>query len=196
MSPHHFLYLHGFNSSGESQKAQQVAAFLQAHYPEINFSHPQLPSLPEDAKAFITSWLGQHSKAQVSLIGSSLGGFYATYFSQRNQLKAILINPAVAAHQLLTNYLGPQQNPYTLEKYQLTERHMHSLKSMHVDTIAEPKNLLLLLQMQDEVLNAKQVSHYYQKCPAIIEPKGNHAFQGLARFLPYAVSWLLNSEGD
>ena len=67
---------------------------------------------------------------------------------------------------------------------------------MHIDTIAEPKNLLLLLQMQDEVLNAEQVSHYYQKCPAIIEPTGDHGFQGLERFLPHAVSWLLNSEGE
>lgn len=112
------LYLHGFNSSPGSAKAQQMAAWVAEHRPDIEVVIPAQPNTPAAAWAAIEQTIADlqsryGNEFKLGAVGSSLGGFMATRVSERYGCHAALINPAVRPHELLCDYLGPQTNPYT-----------------------------------------------------------------------------------
>jgi len=65
----------------------------------------------------------------------------------------VLINPAIHPYDDLLPYLGSQTNPYTLERYDLTQGHFAELEAMRVPRIAVPERYLLLVQSGDELLD-------------------------------------------
>ncbi|HET8707528.1 MAG TPA: YqiA/YcfP family alpha/beta fold hydrolase, partial [Pseudomonadales bacterium] len=97
---------------------------------------------------------------------------------------AALINPAVGPHRLLEAYLGEQVNPYTGERYRLTKEHMQQLEMLDCEPIQHTKNILLLAQLGDEVLDTQLAIKKYQGCEQIIEAGGSHAFDGFSRHIP------------
>jgi predicted esterase YcpF (UPF0227 family) len=91
----------------------------------------------------------------VTLVGSSLGGFYATWLAEKHGLKAVLINPAVHPHRDLRVFLGVQQNLHTGEKYELTESHLAQWEQLFVPAIT-PTRYLLLVETGDELLDYRE----------------------------------------
>ncbi|MGL5452795.1 MAG: YqiA/YcfP family alpha/beta fold hydrolase, partial [Aeromonas sp.] len=149
------LYLHGFNSSPGSAKAQQMAAWVAHHRPDIEVIIPAQPNTPAAAWAAIERVMSDlvlrygHS-FKLGVVGSSLGGFMATKVSEHYGCRAALINPAVRPHALLCDYLGPQTNPYTGEHYELLPSHIEELRMLAVPLTA-PDRLWVLQQQGDEV---------------------------------------------
>jgi len=177
MSEYHLVYIHGFNSSPGSFKAQQLEAFVQLNKLAVQVHIPQLSHWPEQAMGQLTDLLETLS-GRVLLIGSSLGGFYSTALLARYpEIKAVLVNPAVAAHDLLPAYLGPNENLYTGEKYQLTLEHMQQLKALYLSEVVGAERMLVLLQTEDETLDYRQAEQYYQNARLEIELGGNHSFE-------------------
>lgn len=183
------IYIHGFNSSPDALKAQAVAAYIKQHQLKIEFLHPQIPDTPDQAINFLKNLLVSLKHRKVSLIGSSLGGFYATWLAEEYHLQAVLINPAVRPHELMHRYLGINQNPYSGVYYELTSGHIQALQSLFIATISKPENLLVLLQTGDEVLNALEASQRFYQSRCLIEYGGNHRFQGFEKYLPRVFSW-------
>ena len=95
------VYLHGFNSSPASSKARQLRDYMAGRGRLAEFYCPTLAYSPRAAVDQIESALAEHASDAVTLVGSSLGGFYATYLAEKYGWKAILVNPAVHAHRLL-----------------------------------------------------------------------------------------------
>lgn len=104
------LYIHGFNSSPLSEKANNLKQWLAEHYPQINMVVPQLPNYPQEAANLLDGILAEHQHEKVGLVGSSLGGYFSIYFSERYQIPAVLVNPAVRPFDLLNDYLGENTN--------------------------------------------------------------------------------------
>lgn len=188
--PKMLLSLHGFHSSPNSLKAQQMRQYLQAEGSDIEFVCPQLPVLPIDMWALIELIFDQYKGYEIAVIGSSLGGFLATQVAQQYAVKALLINPAVVPHVLLTQYQGQQTHPYLQQSYHIDTHYIQQLRKLEVKTLKYPHNMWVLLQQQDEVLDYRDAMHKYQACKITCESGGDHSFIGFERYLAEIIHFL------
>ncbi|MFM9882418.1 MAG: YqiA/YcfP family alpha/beta fold hydrolase [Burkholderiales bacterium] len=177
------IYLHGFNSSPASHKATVLGEHLRQRGLAGHFLCPELPHRPAAAIALIEASIARHRSQSITLIGSSLGGFYATYLAEKLGLKAILLNPAVFPHRDLTRYLGPQRNLYSGGAYVLTDLHVRELATLWVERI-DPARYLLLVETGDEVLDYREAVARYAGARQIVVEGGDHALQCFADQLP------------
>jgi predicted esterase YcpF (UPF0227 family) len=175
------VYLHGFNSSPASGKAKQLGNYMAEIGRQADYYCPALPNSPREAIAQVESTLARGPAEAITLVGSSLGGFYATHLAEKHGWKAVLVNPAVHAHQLLREALGTQTNWHTGEKWVLTESHLAELAALDVARISQPERYLLLAQTGDEVLDYRDAVSYYAGATQIIEAGGDHGFTGFER---------------
>ena len=184
------IYIHGFNSSPASFKAKLLKSYMASLGLEKRLLIPELSSVPNKAisqletlilNPKLTNRFG--TNCPISLIGSSLGGFYATWLAEKYDTRAVLINPAVNPYDLLDEYLGENTNFHTGEKFELTKEHIDQLHSLEVDTITKPDRYLLMLQTGDDVLDYKLAMEKYSAIPSIVEEGGGHEFAGFDRHL-------------
>lgn len=182
------IYIHGFNSSPDSQKAQLFSDYCAQHYAHVSVYIPALSYDPQQAMAQLEQLIkegGDVGKDEVMLlVGSSLGGYYATYLAEKFCLKAALINPAVAPCRHLNNeFIGPHTNYYTGEDYELTMKHVDFLATLELAELAYPENFLVLLQTGDEVLDYRLALDYYQGAMLQVQEGGDHGFKNFAGVL-------------
>lgn len=176
------LYIHGFNSSPASAKARLFSRYCDER--GIALSVPELSYDPAKAMAMLEAIVKEWGEVNL-LVGSSLGGYYATYLSEKYNLKAALVNPAVSPYKHLSEeFLGKQTNYYTGESYELGLEHVDSLKKLDVDPVIRPDNFLLLVQTGDEVLDYRLAVEKYQGASQIIQPGGDHSFNGFESVIP------------
>jgi predicted esterase YcpF (UPF0227 family) len=182
------IYLHGFNSSPQSTKARQmvarVAALPSASRPRIEV--PALPPRPEQAVAEVRNLIERDGPEGVTLIGSSLGGYYATWLAERYAaagVRAVLINPTTGPAADLRPYLGPQRNLYTGAEYALTEEHLRQFLALRVERITRPERYYLLVQTGDEVLDYRLAVAHYARAFQLVLGGGDHAFRDFGRHI-------------
>lgn len=176
------LYIHGLNSSPASTKASQLIAAMTARGLQAQLRVPALHHHPRQAIAQLDALIAELGRP--TLVGSSLGGYYATHLAERHGLKALLINPAVRPHELFDGYLGTQTNLYSNETWELTADHVTALAELAVEPPADPNRYQVWLQTGDETLDYQRAQAYYRHCALRIEAGGDHGFQGFAERLP------------
>ena len=174
------VYLHGFNSSPQSHKAQVLHRYMRSRGLEPEFACPGLPPNPRDAVRAIQDLVGHQTPCYV---GSSLGGFYATYLVETRGGKAVLINPAIEPHVGLRSCLGPQRNLYTGEPYELTEAHLAQWRELYVPRVS-PERYLVLLETGDEVLDYRQAVKRYAGAEQSVIEGGDHSLRSFPEHLP------------
>ena len=175
------IYIHGFGGSGEGNKATILRKILYAD----GFIAPSLPTNPALAIATLCELIKTLSKYEkVMLIGSSLGGFYALHLAFKYQLKAVLINPAVHPDETLSCALGISggKNFYDESRFEWNESHLQTLKSFMPIKVNQ-KDILLLLQKGDEVLDYSEAATLLQGCEQIVEEGGDHSFRAIERYV-------------
>ncbi|HLT03539.1 MAG TPA: YqiA/YcfP family alpha/beta fold hydrolase [Pseudomonas sp.] len=177
-----FLYLHGFNSSPASHKARQLTRACERLGIADRLRVPALHHHPRRAIAQCEQAIAELGTPL--LIGSSLGGYYATHLAERHGLKALLINPAVRPHTRFDGYLGPQQNLYSGETWQLTSEHIQALAELEVAPPRDPQRCQVWLQTGDETLDYRHAEAWYRACALRLQPGGDHGYQGFAQQLP------------
>ena len=174
------IYIHGFNSAPASFKARLIGARMHALGREQEYFVPALPHRPAEAMALLCDLLDKHSIA--ALIGSSLGGFYATYLAERYGARAVLVNSAVKPYKLLRNYLGPQKNLFTGAEYELTVQHVTELEALETTAIT-PERYLLLTRTGDEVLDYRDGVEKYRGARQHVIAGGDHGFDDFENYL-------------
>lgn len=183
---HSIVYLHGFNSSAKAQKAAIARDWFATHHPKVDFSVPQLPDNPDSAAESIDAYLDKkrNNGDSLSLIGSSMGGFYANYFAEIYACRAVLINPVVYPHRLLRDYLGEQVNTYTGAKYSLDVSMMDRLQEKIQAELKDNQSRMVLLQTGDETLDYREAQQFYSASQLHVEVGGDHGFQRFGNWLP------------
>lgn len=183
------IYLHGFNSTGESAKG---LALKHALTHEITVYTPTYHYDParaiNDLTHYIAQKIAEHPKdKKCMIIGSSLGGFYAQYLARQFPgALAVLINPALGPIASLENHLGENVNYYSGEKYILEPQHLEALKQFDIaQPCLAPVPTLLLIDKGDELIPYQYAVDKYQACgKLVLYAGGNHQFQHLAEAIP------------
>lgn len=191
------LYLHGFLSSSASQKAQQLRQLYQQHGCSERLATPDLPFAPREAIALAQATLidMQRRYGTVFIMGSSLGGYYATHLAEQFSCAAALINPAVAPYRLFADYLGEHEHFYHGTRHTLTPAHIEQLRELDCPTLHHPERLLLLLQTADETLDYRLAARHYNDCPSWLESGGNHSFINFTARLPMLFAFARHHAG-
>lgn len=178
----HIIYLHGFMSHPQSAKATALGEALKP----LNCSYhtPFLPVHPQQAIELIDTLIRQCQPEPITLIGSSLGGFFATYFTEKYQIKSVLINPVVHAHEILDIFYGLQTHPHTGETFVVDEQDRQHLLPYDTRTINYPDKYLVYLQTGDEILDYRLATELYKACDLVVIKGGNHRFKNFDAIIP------------
>ncbi|EXJ09439.1 MULTISPECIES: YqiA/YcfP family alpha/beta fold hydrolase [Nitrincola] len=187
------IYVHGFNSSPASWKAQRLVAYMQAIGREQDVLVPPLSASPAEAMEQLQEIVQAHRERFITLVGSSLGGYYSTWLTEHYlNVRSVLVNPAVYPYRLLENWLGENENIYTHERYQLTHEHLAQLHALDVPEIFDPSRYVLLTQTGDETLDYREAVEKFAGSTQYIQEGGSHGFDAFDEWIPMILAF---SEG-
>ena len=192
MSPSHVLYLHGFRSSPKSFKAQQMAAWMQAHRPDVHWWCPQLPPSPREAMAMVADRVDRWPADRFAVVGSSLGGFYATWVAERCGGPAVLLNPAVDPAHDLAGYIGEQRSWHDPEEhFFFRPEYVDELKALTLPALTRPERYFAVIAKGDEVLDWREMHARYAAARVKLLEGGDHALSDFAsQHLPDVLKFL------
>lgn len=175
------LYLHGFCSSPASWKSRLLADEMARRGFAERFLCPQLSTVPAQAMADLDRLI-EVQAGPVTLVGSSLGGHYATYLAERHGLRAVLINPAAVDRLDVTKFIGEQTQFHSGERFVFTAEHAAQLKAQVVRPT--PDRYWLLLETGDEVLDYHAAQAFWFGCRQTVLEGGDHSFTRFPDYLP------------
>ena len=190
----HLLYLHGFRSSPRSTKAQRMARWVAEQRPDLVFACPQLPPSPREAIALARETVASWPRDTMALMGSSLGGFYATVLAQELGVRTVLLNPAVDPARDLAQYIGEHscwQNPE--ERFFFRPEFVAELREMQIDgPLAHPERMLAVIAKGDEVLDWREMhARYDQGCRIKLLEGSDHGLSDFDDYLSELTDFLL-----
>ncbi len=182
----HLLYLHGFRSSPQSFKARWMADWVAAHRPDLVWACPQLPPAPADALADILALTAGWPAATTGVIGSSLGGFYATIVAESLGCRAVLVNPAVDPARDLVAHIGRQTMYHAAsESFDFKIEYVDQLAAMAPPRpLAHPENILAIVAKGDEVLDWREMAARYAHGPLKLIEGSDHGLSDFEAHVP------------
>ncbi len=176
------LYLHGFRSSPLSFKARLLAQHFAQLGRSDEFVCPQLPASPAQAIELAQALIDDAQDQCVTLIGSSLGGFYATYLAEQNQCKALLINPAVQPPRDLQSYVGVTTAFHSDARFEFKASYVDELRALSIAAISQPQRYMLIAATGDEVLDWREMVKHYAGAKHFVIDGSDH---GVSEFADY-----------
>ena len=186
----HLLYLHGFRSSPQSAKARQMAAWMQQHRPEVHWWCPQLPPSPREAMALLHDETAAWPAASTGVIGSSLGGFYATALTERLGCRAVLLNPAVDPARDLQRHIGETTAWHSDERFFFRAEFIDELRAISPAVLTQLERYFAVIAKGDEVLSWVEMSARYRGCRIRLLEGSDHALTDFEQQLPEVVGFL------
>jgi len=173
----HLLYLHGFRSSPQSTKARQFRDWVHEHRPDIHWWCPQLPPSPRDAIALLARGTADWPLAGTAVIGSSLGGFYATVLAERwaHAVRVVVLNPAVHPDRDLADRIGETTAWHSDERFFFRPEYIADLRDMRPLAITQPHRCFAVIAKGDEVLDWRDMAARYAGCPMQVLEGNDHA---------------------
>ncbi|GAA4005725.1 alpha/beta fold hydrolase [Comamonas faecalis] len=191
MTTTHMLYLHGFRSSPQSAKAQRMARYVEQNHPRVQLWCPQLPPSPREAMALIEDGIAGWPSARMAVVGSSLGGYYASAVAQRMHCKSVMLNPAVDPARDLAHYIGEQSSWHTPEeRFFFRAEYIDELRALDVRGQPQAAPELLVAARGDELLDWREMVARYPQAQHIVLPGGDHALSDFEQVLAPVFAFL------
>lgn len=191
MTTTHLLYLHGFRSSPQSAKARLMAQHIAEAFPDVVWHCPQLPPSPRIALEMVLEATAAWPSESMAVVGSSLGGFYATRVAERRDCRAVLLNPAVYPARDLQKYIGAQIQWHAPEEAFFFQPHyVQELEDLACGEITRPERYFCLIAKGDEVLDWREMQARYAACQLLLLEGGDHAISDFAQHLSRVLAHL------
>jgi len=172
----HLLYLHGFRSSPRSTKAQLVMQRMAERHPSVQCWCPQLPPSPRDAMELVMRGIASWPSASMAIIGSSLGGFYATHIAAMTRCRAVMLNPAIDPARDLAKYIGEQTQWHDpQERFHFQPAFIQELRALEIGLLPQPERCLAVIAKGDEVLDWREMQARYPGSHITLFEGGDHA---------------------
>jgi len=191
MNTTHLLYLHGFLSSPASNKARMTAAAVAERHPSVRWLCPMLAASPRQAMHDVLHAIDGWPRATTALIGSSLGGFYATWLAERLGCKAVLLNPAVRPARDLAPHVGQQtlwHAPST--QFVLQPHYIDELRAMELPCISQPERYFAVIAQGDEVLDWQEMQAHFSGAAIKLLAASDHALSDYDQHIDEVLGFL------
>ncbi len=187
----HLLYLHGFRSSPQSAKARRMAAWMREHRPDLHWWCPQLPPSPREAIELVSRGVAGWPVERRAVIGSSLGGFYATVMAERLCCPAVILNPAVDPARDLAAYIGEQTTWHDpAERFYFRPEFVGELRAITPGAITHPARYFAVIAKGDELLDWREMHARYAGCRIKLLEGSDHALSDFEDHLGEIVAFL------
>ena len=187
----HLLYLHGFRSSPQSFKARRMQAWMQQHRPDVVWWCPQLPPSPREAVASLEQGIADWPQERMGVVGSSLGGFYATVVAERTGCRAVLLNPAIDPARDLAAYIGEQTTFHDpAERFFFRAEYVDELRALTPVAITQPARYLGVFAKGDELLDWREMASRYAGARVKLLEGSDHALSDFDDHLGDVVAFL------
>lgn len=188
------LYIHGLDSNANAEKGKLLEQFCAVHFPHINVVRPDLNVAPAEAMARLQAIIA--ADPDTGLVGSSLGGFYATLASNLTGKRAVLINPSTHVGESLKRFFpdnfanlpADYVGHTTPDGWAITKAHIEWLIDHRPKRATFADKILLLVKTGDELLDYREAVEYFSQsaaeqngqCHIIIEEGGDHRMSDFA----------------
>ena len=187
----HLLYLHGFRSSPQSQKARTMRQVMAQQHPGVVWWCPQLPPSPKAAIAMLMAGIADWPRESMAVMGSSLGGFYVTHLAAQTGCRTVLLNPAVYPARDLADYIGEQTTWHDAqERFFFRPEFVQELRDLETTAVLHPERTLAIIAKGDEVLDWREMQARYAGAKMRLLEGGDHALSDFDTHLPAILSFL------
>ncbi|MDQ6638559.1 MAG: esterase [Pseudomonadota bacterium] len=187
----HLCYLHGFRSSPQSTKARKFAAWVAAHRPGLVWWCPQLPASPAEAMRSVLAHVAAWPSERMAVVGSSLGGFYATAVAEQRGCRAVLLNSAIDPARDLVEAIGDSTAWHSGDPFVFRAEYIDELRRVAPPpTLTDPDRYLAVIAKGDEVLSWREMSARYAGCPMRLIEGSDHALSDFDAHFPALLAFL------
>ena len=187
----HLLYLHGFRSSPQSTKARKFAAWVAANRPELVWWCPQLPASPAEAMREVMAGVSAWPSERMAVVGSSLGGFYATVVAERHGGRAVVLNPAVDPARDLAKAVGTTTAWHSDAPFEFRSDYVDELRALAPPAeLTDPARYLAVIATGDEVLSWREMRARYAACRLRVIDGSDHAISDFDDHLGAVLAFL------
>lgn len=184
MTTTHLLYLHGFRSSPQSNKARILADHIATKHSKVRWWCPQLPPSPREATALIAEGIANWPRQNMAVVGSSLGGYYASWVAQLARCKSVMITPAVNPARDLEHHIGEQSNWHDPEDvFYFRPEYIEELRQLDTRDLTAAAPEMVLIAQGDEVLDWLEMSERYPHALQLVQEGGDHALSNFPEYL-------------
>ena len=190
MDTTHLLYLHGFRSSPRSFKAQRMEALVRERHPAVTWWCPQLPPSPREAIDLLQAGMRHWPLETTRIVGSLLGGFYATVLAERTGCEAVLLNPAVHPARDLARHIGQMRQWHSDEVFFFRPEFVTELQTMAPGELRDPSRYFAVIATGDEVLDWREMSERYRGAHLRIVEGSDHGLTDFDVHLPHVLHFL------
>jgi predicted esterase YcpF (UPF0227 family) len=187
----HLLYLHGFRSSPRSFKAQRMERAIRERHPAVTWWCPQLPASPQAAIRMVREVIAQWPPSRMAVVGSSLGGFYATWVAEETGCPAVLLNPAVDPARDLARYIGEQTAWHDpAEHFYFAPEYVDELRALARGPVRHPERYFAVIAKGDEVLDWREMTGRYPGVRLKLLEGGDHALSDFDQHIDEVLAFL------
>ncbi|HQZ04912.1 MAG: esterase [Rhodoferax sp.] len=187
----HVLYLHGFRSSPGSAKSRMLAQRIAREHPAVTWWCPQLPMSPRQAMDMVSDGIRDWPRASMAVLGSSLGGFYATWLAEQGAARVVLLNPAIHAARDLATQVGEHAAWHDPDQRLVFEPgFVDELRALACGGPTMPQRYYLLAAKGDEVLDWREMTARYPGVQLQLLEGSDHGLSDFADHIDGVVRFL------